>query len=287
MKSPFNFRIQYENGSIIDMYQKDWWVESFQILSSSSDYKTGKIEGRDGLIPYGSTRNTRKINIAIQIEGANASHFDLIRDEVFSVFRSGEELRIRRDLQQGKELVCFVENEIEIDYQTLEDGWFAVELIMFEPFIRSIGTTADIHRDGINANKSIWGFGMGLIAVDESLIYKHNAVAGKKFRIFNAGNAPVHHPFQQKLKITISNVVGSTEQFQITNATNLSKARINIPLSSSDVVIYDGPNVSRNGLEFLRNTRKDFIELSQGWNTIEIYYCQSATIEFDFPFYYL
>src|SRR5699024_5014011 len=154
------------------------------------------------------------------------------------------------------------------------------------PFAESIGTTLDIEGNGINADDGLWGFGMGLEAVDESLIYTHNAAVNEPFSIYNAGNVSIH-PFEQKLKMAISNVRGSTDLFQITNHTNGSRARINVPLQSADVVVYDGPNVTRNELTFLRDTRKDFIELSPGWNNFQIYYCDSATISFDFPFYYL
>ncbi|PEW97601.1 phage tail protein, partial [Bacillus cereus] len=68
--------------------------------------------------------------------------------------------------------------------------------------------------------------------------------------------------------------------------TNLSTATISVPLYVSDTIVYDGPNIRRNGLEFLRNTKKDFIELAPGWNTLEVFNCTSATLEFDFRFYY-
>src|SRR5699024_4736607 len=52
---------------------------------------------------------------------------------------------------------------------------------------------------GINSDDELWGFGMGLIADDDSLIYTHT---GTEFKIFNPGVEV--HPFEQDLVITIS-----------------------------------------------------------------------------------
>src|SRR5699024_6753866 len=67
------------------------------------------------------------------------------------------------------------------------------------PFSESIGTTQDIEENGINSEAELWGYGMGLIADDASLIYTHTK---NNFMIYNAGSVPVH-PFEQQLKITI------------------------------------------------------------------------------------
>ncbi|WP_080875542.1 phage tail domain-containing protein [Oceanobacillus timonensis] len=157
--------------------------------------------------------------------------------------------------------------------QTSEKGAY---FIVAEPSIKT---------GGIGIDDGLWGYGMGLLYDNESMSFTHNAKEKTPFRIYNAGNVPIH-PFEQDLKMIITDVVGSDEMFQITNHSNGSRARVNVPLNSTDTVIYDGPDVTRNNLAFLRDTRKDFVELSPGWNTLEVYYCKSARVSFDFPFYY-
>lgn len=136
---------------------------------------------------------------------------------------------------------------------------------------------------GINSDNELWGFGMGLIADDDSLIYTHTDTS---FKIFNAGNVTIH-PFEQQLKVTISNVIGSTSYLQLRNATNGSMFRITEGVASDKIIVMDGANITNNGLSYLRNTNKQFIELSPGWNNFQLTGVTSAEVSFDFPFYYL
>lgn len=277
--------------SDINVVVRDFRVSSAEIRSIYND-----VEGRHGSIDAGATFGKRSIVVPFYFKSADYHSYALNRDDLFRLVSDTEPFYVRemrRHIYQsgdnkyvgGKRYKVRLSSEFDVE-QMFKYGFGE---ILFEttdlPFAESIGTTADIQRNGINAGDGLWGFGMGLEAVDDALKYSHTSTTGEIFRIFNAGDVSIH-PFDQELKITISNVEGSTERFQITNHTNGSRSRINVPLKSTDKVIYDGPKVTRNGLEFLRDTRKDFIELSPGWNEFEIYYCDSATIEFDFRFYY-
>jgi len=148
------------------------------------------------------------------------------------------------------------------------------------PFAESIGTTQDIQERGINANDAIWGFGMGLIADDDSLIYTHT---GTSFKIYNAGDVSVH-PFEQDLKITIDNIQGSTSYFELRNITTGDLFRVNE--GATGTIVLDGPNITRNSLNYLRETNKQYITLVPGWNHFEINGADSARVAFDFRFYY-
>ncbi|MFL0489370.1 phage tail domain-containing protein [Bacillus sp. 179-I 2A5 NHS] len=260
----------------------------FSRSAIDKNIRVSTIEGSHGKTNHGFEYNESDMQLEFFIKSRDLPDAELIRDELYALFERSAFFYVVSDYQIGKRHKVQVtgkympeeKEEMGILYEVF------ITISSYDlPFAESVGTSADIQRDGVNSDKGIWGFGMGLISLDESLIYKHNIVAGQKVRVFNPGNVGVH-PFEQDLKITISNVVGSTEKFQITNATNFSKARVNVPLSITDIVVYDGPNITKNGIQFLRDTRKDFIELSPGWNTIEIYYCTSATIEIDSRFYY-
>ena len=123
---------------------------------------------------------------------------------------------------------------------------------------------------------------MGLSEEPEHLQYTWE---GNMAIAYNAGNESVH-PFFQDLKITISNIQGSSDFFELVNLTNNTRFRVTESVSSNDTIVIDGPNVTKNGLAFLRSTTKEFIELSPGQNNFIINGATSAKVEFDFRFYY-
>lgn len=229
------------------------------ISSPVPKHHTGDVEGSDGVIDYGTDYEPRIIKCKFAMIAVDELDYPLLRNEVFYIFRTKQSfyfIEKRRPMVRWK---VKVNSSFDIE-QVYTSGKFEVELIAYLPFAESIETTQHIDKNGINANDGLWGFGMGLIAENDSLRYTHIADVNTPFKIYNAGNVPIH-PFQQKLKITIKNVQGSLEKFQIINLTNMSRALINIPLQPSDVVIYNGPNVTKNGLAFLRDTDKNFISL--------------------------
>src|SRR5690606_5928870 len=168
------------------------------------------------------------------------------------------------------------------DFDTEQMYQYGFGEMVFEttdlPFAESIGTTQDIQRNGVSANDELWGFGMGLIADDDSLKYTHT---GTTFRIYNAGNVPIH-PFDQELKITISNIQGSSSYLQLRNNTNGTTCRVNdSPLNGKTIVI-DGPEIKINSLQEFRKTNRKYIELNAGWNQFTLTGATSAKVEFDF-----
>ncbi|PFD89229.1 phage tail protein [Bacillus thuringiensis] len=277
--------------SEINVHAQDFRVGSMEIRPTYLD-----VEGANGRIHTGSTYGVRTITVPFYFKGQDLLDVAMIRDKLFEVITSVEPFYVRelRRLEYqngdnlfvgGKRYKVNVASAIDIDQQ-LKYGFGELEFETADlPFAESIGKSSDIQRDGIDISSGLWGSGMGIIVDPASHKYKHNVVPGQQYKIYNPGNISVH-PFEQEMKITISNVAGSTAGFMLKNHTNLSTATISVPLYVSDTIVYDGPNIRRNGLEFLRNTKKDFIELAPGWNTLEVFNCTSATLEFDFRFYY-
>jgi len=277
--------------SDINVQVQDFRVGSIEMRPTYID-----VEGANGRINTGSTYGVRTITVPFYFKAQDLLDVAITRDKLFEIILSTEPFYIRElrrlEYQNGDNLIVSgkrykVNNSSTFDiYQQLKYGFGELEFETADlPFAESIGKSSDIQRDGIDVSSGLWGAGMGIIVDPVSHKYKHNIVPGQKFKIYNPGNIPVH-PFEQELKIVISDVVGGSTGFMVKNLTNFSTVTINYALSSSDIVIYNGPNIGRNGLEFLRNTKKDFIELVPGWNTFEVFNCASATIEFDFRFYY-
>src|SRR5699024_1761372 len=134
---------------------------------------------------------------------------------------------------------------------------------------------------GINSNDELWGFGMGLIADEDSLIYTHT---GTEFKIFNPGIEI--HPFEQDLTIEISDVVGSTSYFQLENQTTGDVFRVTEAVNNNQLIKLDGPNITSNNLQYLRKTNRKYITLAPGWNNFKITGATSAKVSFDTRFYY-
>ncbi|PEW46585.1 phage tail protein [Bacillus thuringiensis] len=284
------------NGQTMKLSEINVQVQDFRVGSMEIRPTYLDVEGANGRIHTGSTYGVRTITVPFYFKGQDLLDVAMIRDKLFEVITSVEPFYVRelRRLEYqngdnlfvgGKRYKVQLSSTFDADQQ-LKYGFGELEFETTDlPFAESIGKSSDIQRDGVTSTSGLWGVGMGIITDPASRVYKHNAVSSKQFKVYNPGHIPVH-PFEQEMKITISNVAGSTAGFMLKNHTNLSTATITVPLYVSDTIVYDGPNIRRNGLEFLRNTKKDFIELAPGWNTLEVFNCTSATLEFDFRFYY-
>lgn len=300
-------QITKKNGESFTLEEYGILVKDFVVSSIPVVSEYGDIERSHRKIDYGATYGARTITVPFRLQAYDLMDFPLLRDTLFGLINGAESYYIREMRRPKKLNYAFVNtNEApKMDPQTENrlvggkrylvrlQNTFDIEQIevdgegelVFEttelPFAESIGATQDIQQNGINAADEQWGFGMGLIDDPDSHRYTH---AGTSFRLYNAGNVPVH-PFEQELKITISNIQGSTSFFELKNKTNGSLFRTTE--GASGMIVIDGPNVTRNGLAYLRKTTKDFIELSPGWNEFEISGATHARVEFDFRFYYL
>lgn len=276
-KSVFNFKIQYKNGKILDLYNKNLWVESFRIFSPSPEHETETIKGRHGSIHYDTTLKDRKITCTISVEAFDFFDFDLFRDEIFRIFNPLEKFYIIRDLQPGKRMEVSVDSEFDIDYETLEDGEFTIDFVIHSVFLESIGTT----MDSFTFDSNLWQIGQGLIAEDTK--YSHNTTS---FRIYNAGDVlidPKYMPLKIKYKGKSNNLtIKNNTTGDIWNYTGVTT-------TLNDVITLDGVRAYRNVLgSIFKNTNWGLITLKPGWNDFVLTgTTDNFEIEFDFRFYYL
>ncbi|GGP16221.1 phage tail family protein [Oceanobacillus neutriphilus] len=276
--------IQRHNGEIINLDDAGIRTRDFIISAPTYNHQFGEAEGGLGVIDYGSSIGPRDINVYFRATSYDIEDFSLLRDEIFHIFRNEESFYLIEHREPGKRWLVKVQDAYSVPQRNVF-GNFEIRFIGLKGVAESIGTTQDIQKAGISADSELWGFGMGIEAIDESLIYTHNVAIGQNFKVFNAGNVPIH-PFEQELNITISEVEGSGSYFQLKNETTNNIFRINQAVSNGQVIVLDGPNITSNWVQFLRNTNKEFIELAPGWNKFNITGAISAKIEFDFPFYY-
>lgn len=236
-----------------------------------------QVEGRSGNVDYGYRYGSREIELKILLIATDTQDYRLLRDSVYETF-SGD-FFVSETYQPGKKYLVSVDDPYIPERLRGNQRFAEVSIICHQlelPFAESIGTSMDIHNNGINYNDELWGYGMGLIYNEESHVYVHNS---NNFKIFNAGNIDEHHPYEQKLKITIT---GASAGYELKNTSTGDVFKL--IEQPNGTILLDGPLVTDNGLRALHKTNKQFISLVPGWN--EFTQNQNATVSFDFPFYY-
>lgn len=252
------------------------------VSSLEREVLSDRIEGDDGIIKRGHTDVSRPIELKVGMLSYDTQDYRLLRDALNSLFYRHPTLFVAEKHQPGKVYGVSVNTSFIPERLTQRMAEARVQLdINRLPYAQSIGTTADITANGVNAEDELWGYGMGLVA--EDLTYAFNSTS---FSVYNAGDVTVH-PFNKELKITISNTSYSTEYLQLKNTTNGSVFRVNESVGPSAVVEIEGPVVTRDGLQYLRQTNRQFIYLDPGWNEFELTGVINAEVDFDFRFYYL
>lgn len=274
-KSIFNFQIQYADGSFIDLHDdKNLWVSSFRISSPEPEHITSTVEGRHGSIYHGTVLKDRKIITTISIESLDYIDFDLMRDELFTIFNPLQKFYIIRDLQPAKRMQVSVANSFDIDYLTLEDGEFNIEFVIHSVFMESIGTTLDDRT----FDSGLWQVGQGLISEDVKYVHNTNS-----FSIYNAGNIEID-PRKLPIEITYK---GASTNLKIKNNSTGDIFQYNGNTTSSDILKLNRVDVTKNSLKVFGDTNHKLIKLAPGWNNFSL---EGTTgnyeISFNFRFYY-
>jgi len=251
----------------------------------STNFSNNWGGGSDGIPPIylGSEVEQKNIDVTIEILAYDYLDYPLLRDYLYGIFKFGRPFYIVDNRQPGKRHKVILESDFIPTKHNPTNGTATMPLTTVDiHYAESIKTTADIDKNGLRYGDG-WSYGMGLLYDDESHKYTHT---GTSFKIYNAGSVPIH-PFEQELKITIDDVVGSSEYLQLENTTNGSTFRVIEGVGSNQTIVLDGANITSNGTQYLRKTNKQFIELESGWNEFEITGASSARVSFDHPFYYL
>ena len=279
-----------------DIYAKDFIVASIALRPYLDS-----IEGRSGTVDYGADYDTRTIKVPFYIKAHDLHDFALLRDELFSLVVSRESFYIR-ELRRaeyqaynftevtgkasnnprtdnkfvgGKRYKVRLTNAIELEQMlTVGEGELVFETTEL-PFAESIGTTAEIDKNGLRYSDELWSYGMGLSYDEETHKYTHNT---NTFRIYNAGNVEVH-PFEMDLKIVIAN---ATKGYKLTNTTTGDV--FEYAGETGGTIELNGANVTVNSLQAFRDTNRRYITLAPGWNTFT--QTQAREVKFDFRFYY-
>lgn len=247
------------------------------ISSIQKDRTTTHVDGRAGFITTGHTHQTRPIELTLKLEADNTRDYRLLRNEVFSFF-DDDYLYISELYEPTKRYkVAITQSYIPDRFnQALSQVSIMVDMVDL-PYAESIGTTQGELSDSL-----LWWPYRDY--PDVKLDELQYTFTENSFRVYNGGNVPIH-PFQQDLVITIEDIYRSFEYFELVNQTNGTTFRINENAQDKQVVL-DGASVTANGLQYLRKTNKQFIELEPGWNDFTTSGAFDRKVSFDFRFYY-
>lgn len=274
-KSIFNFKIQKQDNSTIDLHEHNLFVNSFRIISPNFEHVSENVDGRHGSIYFGTSLRERRISAKITIEGEDYIDFDLLRDKIYRIFNPLEKFYIIRDIQPAKRVEVSVASEFDIDYIWLELGEFQIDFVIHSPFFESIGTTLD----PLTFDSGKWQVGQGLIA--DKLEYVHSKSI---FKIYNAGDVEVD-PRQLPLKIKFQ---GASNNLALRNESTGDTWIYYGSSGVNDTILLDGIRSLKNGTSIFKDTNKKLISLKQGWNDFTLLGGSgSFLISFDFRHYYL
>ena len=285
--------------SDIGVKVRDFIVSSIELRPTYAD-----IDGRNGHVDMGADYGSRSIVIPFLFKADDMHGVALKRDDLYDLIAGHEPFYVRemrrikhhpghvyedksdeREYKAhdydnyfvgGKRYKVRLAGEINIE-QTREYGFGEIALETTDlPFAESIGTTADIDREGLSAVQAKWGAGMGLFADDGTLKYTHSS---RTFRIYNAGNIAIN-PFDYELIIAINN---ASKGYELRNNTTGDVFKVIDDIAQGELIIDKG-TVTVNGLQALRATNKQFITLAPGWNSFT--QNQPRAVAFDTRFYY-
>jgi len=238
---------------------RDFVVSSIPIIP-----RYGTSDGRHGTIDYGATYGTRTISVPFYYKSDDMLDYATKRDTLFGIIGGLQSFYIRemrRDVYQTGDNV------------TVNDRKYKVRLV----------------NDFAIEQSFKYGFGELVFETTELPFGESDVISQTftlpEFRLVNEGNVEIH-PFEQQLKITISDSTRNIGHFEMRNITNGSSIRINDNIATQDIVI-DGARITSNGLDIIRKTDKGVITLSPGWNDFEIVGTFDAKIKFEYPHYYL
>jgi hypothetical protein len=290
--SIFNFIIQYEDGSWIDLHRdKNIWVSSFHIYSPKINHETERTDGRHGLSFIETNLLERKITASFSVEANTPDELEEIRENLIRIFNPLEQFYIIKDLQDNsavkKRIKVVIDSEFDFKYITLEDGEFDIDFTALSPFFESTGTTLHPENELYGSYGSYHGSSnmVGKNFNDDldfrDLSYSHNT---NSFRIFNDGDIAVD-PRNHEVKITFT---GQSESLIIRNKTTNEEFSYNGATSDTDVLILDGIRTFKNDQSVFSQTNKKLLTIGKGLNDFEILGTTGPfSISFDFRYYYL
>ena len=139
--------IQRHDDTIYDLLDYGIRTRDLIISAPTPIHHFEQVEGRNGVIDYGTTYGPREITAYYRATSYDIMDFSLLRDEIFNLFRTEESFYLIEKRERGKRWLVKVANPYSIPQRNVF-GNFEIEFVGITGFSESIGTTQDIQQNG-------------------------------------------------------------------------------------------------------------------------------------------
>ncbi|MDM5199258.1 phage tail family protein [Fictibacillus enclensis] len=264
-----------KGGKTIDHRTLGIKLKQFRKASLSPNNQFETVEGRNGAISMGTSYDSRKISASFYIVAKDHLDFQLLCDEVYWIFETGEEMIVIDSRQPGKQWHVKVASEFQVEPISKNKGTFSVEFVAPFPYAESVGTTSN----PFTFDAGIWQVAGGISGSDVQYSYKTAS-----FSIYNGGDIAVD-PRYVSLLITYT---GASTNLSIKNSTTGDEWKYTGTTSTSDTLRLDGIRSTKNNLSIFRDTNRKLITLNKGTNNFSLTGASGTfTVSFDFRFYFV
>ena len=241
---------------------------------------TEEIEGRNGVVDYGTNYTSRSVELSMWINSADTIDYRLLRNEIYALFDTAnafyiEETRVPTRVLKVAVDESFIPDRINSNVASVEVTCRTLDSVFWE----SKYTTLELHDSGYSATAEKYGLVDNID--DEKVKYRFTE---SNFTVYNAGNVMVE-PESMMLNI-IASAVQSDNNFTIRNKTTGEEVVLK-RASAGHAFRIHGMVISLGGItNIFRDTNRSFISLMPGDNQFEILNGTFKEINFEFKFLY-
>lgn len=248
--------------------------------SIAKERATETIEGRSGIVDYGTNYVDRPVELSMWINSSDTTDYRLLRNELYDLFDTGNAFYIEETRVPSRVLKVAVDESFIPDRLTIRNASVDVTCRTLDSvFWESKYTTLELHDSGYSATAEKYGLVDNID--DEKVKYRFTE---NNFTVYNAGNVAIE-PESMSLNIIVT-AVTSANNFTIRNKTTreeiiLKRASAGYHFRIKGMVISLGSITN-----IFRDTNRRFISLAPGDNEFEILNGTFEEIRFEFKFLY-
>src|SRR5699024_3207605 len=248
--------------------------------SIAKERATETIEGRNGIVDYGTNYVDRSVELSMWINSSDTTDYRLLRNELYALFDTGNAFYIEETRVPSRVLKVAVDESFIPDRLTVRNASVEVSCRTLDSvFWETKYTTLELHDSGYAHSAEKYGLVDNID--DEKVKYRFTE---NTFTVYNAGNVTVE-PESMLLNIIV-NSVQSDNNFTIRNKTTGVEIILNRASAGSHYRI-QGMVISLGSItNIFRDTNRKFISLLPGDNHFEILNGTFKEIRFEFKFLY-
>ena len=247
--------------------------------SIAKERATETIEGRSGIVDYGTNYVDRPVELSMWINSSDTTDYRLLRNELYALFDTGNAFYIEETRVPSRVLKVAVDESFIPDRLTIRNASVDVTCRTLDSvFWESKYTTLELHDSGYSATAEKYGLVDNID--DEKVKYRFTESV---FTVYNAGNVAVE-PESSELYIQM-NYVTSEGNLKVTNKTTGEIFEYHQPTDRRHIVL-DGMVMTVGGVNGFRDSNRRFISLAPGDNEFEITGGTFDQVYFKFKFLY-